>query len=236
MQNEISENEFIDAVLLTAFILSFGENEKVLSLDEVIARKFAPSTSLTRAFICRLIKVDSISAFLLPRFCFDYGKKSRKRIILMNSPDRKENLLLELIFKIKLYVKSIESDCVSINRFYMDVFAGECIEYTNFYAERNNLHLLHASHHNFHLKFLLINNSREQVFMLLWRAIKFFTKNRSLAIDGILFSDIAEKAYDFYNWYKNQDMKIDSYSWPVSLKRSKISNLLINDILLEKKT
>lgn len=234
MQNEISENEFIDAVLLTAFILSFGENEKVLSIDEVIARKFAPSTSLTRDFICRLIKVDSISAFLLPRFCFDYGEKSKKRIILINSPDRKENLLVELMFKIKLYAKDIESDCVSINRFHMDVFAGECIEYTIFYAERNNLHLLHPSHHNSHLKLLLINNSREQVFMLLWRAIKSFTKNRSLSSDRILFSDITEKAYDFYNWYKNQDMKIEAYSWPMPLKRSKISNILIHDILIKK--
>lgn len=228
-----SNQDVIDYILLAALALSFCRKDRALSLDDLISRNFTPSASLCRAAIARLLKSRRIDVSL-------YNEKStrkkifKKRFLLVNNPAKNDikldQLILKLVSQIKQYIEAGECGKEDLRIILVDVLAGECIQYANFYAARNNITIYEATTQDAKLKMLLLNVTCGQIFMLLWRAIKLAEKNTTID-RHIQFSVIMDHAYELYNWYRSRNIDIEVYSWPKALRRSYLSSLLIYDVL-----
>ena len=109
------------------------------------------------------------------------------------------------------------------------LLAGECIEYANFYAERNGISIVTDVPSFKQTKTMLNHLSVGQMNMLFWRATQNIPNNdddRTCQLEELL-----ELVKSYYIKYTQQGIKIQNYDRLRSAQPSKLSFLLFHDIL-----
>lgn len=104
----------------------------------------------------------------------------------------------------------------------------ECVEYCRYYLEREGLTLRDDFKHQPKLQLMLLELNQEQVFMVIWRAVKTASesaqaKNRK----SVSLYDLIDLAYKYFIGYRRRDIEIDFYRAPYSVISSALRSTLL---------
>lgn len=103
----------------------------------------------------------------------------------------------------------------------------ECIEYCRFYLDREGLGLKEDFTQPYKLHLMVMELAHEQVFMILWRAVKTASisahqkKRKSVALN-----ELCDLAYKYLLSYRRRDIEIDLYRMPYSVGNSALRNVV----------
>ena len=237
MPSRSAQPDFSTSIIFAALCFCFNPEEKSLTVAQLISRGCAPSEELCRYYLAKLIKSGKIDARL--------SRKYQPRLY-MGIPKRELDILrpsIPISMQNQAIVRSVQQARESVlksaeqlaekNEMVLEVLAGECIEYSLFYAVINNLKINNPDPFNPRLQLLLMEISLSQVFMLIWRTLKECDREdiKSRTID---FSELMESTYEFYLAYTRSNFKIPHYNRPKSLKTSKVAGILLADLTAEK--
>lgn len=226
---KVAQKEFNREVLLTSLALCFKQSDRGLSIEQIVLRGFTPDRHYSRAWINELtaeeairwksfnsVSVRSVSS-IGPDIVFE---RPGSKTVSLNQ------FVQDTLLALRLQLEN-DDDCENyLQVLNLDVMAGECIQYANFYAGRANLIIIDSSPHDLNLRLLLQENMKEQVFMLLWRAIKNQKEIRPDDSNEVSFSDLALSAFEYYLNYKERGLTIEQYPWPKSLSISKMASVI----------
>ena len=222
------QTEFNQEVLLAALALCFEDEEAFLSVEQLIMRSYAPDASCAKKCINHLLLGGAVRCAAAESSPLSSAAEVRG-LIRVYRPERMGNPLRTFVSETLRKLKwSLESD-ERCKRFFQalkqEVESRECIQYAKFFASRDNFKVATASADECNLHLLLSENTREQVFMLLWRSIKTQSELRTHSTE-INFSELAERALEFYFAYKAKGRRIESYAWPKQIPVSKLANIV----------
>lgn len=217
-----AQEGLLEMIVLIALAACFKPNERYLLLDQIMVRDFAPNEYYGKKWVAKLIDRKLIDFNLVAPLsgaqnasplikrpaeageCVDaYILKVSKRI----------NRLLALDFNHFLYLKE----------FTLDILANECAEYARYYAHRSGLSIIQTSPESTKLKLLLLECDQEQVFMLLWRAVKQAQRNCLSIERHIHLDELIDTAFSFYIQYRRLGITIECYERPKQMMTSKLS-------------
>lgn len=219
----VLQKNFNQEIFLVALALCFKEHEKSLPLDQLNARKFTPDAGYSRVWINELLLAGSIN-------CHVGASRSNGNSICVERPSGASNRIHRFVAnnvkRLKTYLSDAEECTEYVSALRNDLLSCECIEYANFFAIRENLKMIAASPYDPNLQLLLLENEREQVFMLLWRSIKNHAESSRMNIKEISFSQVTQTALEYYFYYKSKNAIIDFYKWPKELGASKLAFVL----------
>ena len=103
----------------------------------------------------------------------------------------------------------------------------ECIEYCCFYLDREGLELRDDSSPPYKLHLMVMELAQEQVFTLLWRAVKTASISASQKKKKFVsLNDLCDLAYKYFLEYRKRDMQIDFYRMPYSVGNSVLRGLI----------
>jgi predicted SAM-dependent methyltransferase len=223
-----NQKEFNKNALLTSLALCFKDAERSLSVEQIASREFTPYERYSKMWInelllagainCRAVASVSVVADATSQQCIFVSRPGSASLPL-------HQFIAENVRDLKQQMKS-DNDCSNyLERLNLDLMACECIQYVNYFALRDDLIVINSSPNELHLHLLLQENMRDQVFMLLWRAIK-----KHVEILGskkeVLFSDLVQKAFEYNSIYHEKGLTIDSYPWPKQLGTSKLAYIV----------
>jgi hypothetical protein len=225
----ITQKEFNQEVLLTSLALCFKQSEQALSVEQIVVRGLTPDTHYSRSWINELMVADSIRWKSFNSSSIESDAKV-KRDIVLERPGQQHIPLEQFVANRVLGLRlQLENDCDCgdyLQVLNLEVMGGECIQYANFYAARDNLIIIDSSPNDLNLRLLLQENMRDQVFMLLWRAIKNQPEISSNGTREVSFADLAQRAFEYYLSYKERGSTIEAYPWPKSLPMSKLASVV----------
>lgn len=103
----------------------------------------------------------------------------------------------------------------------------ECVEYCRYYLDREGVGLRDDFKPLAKLQLMLLELAQEQVFMVIWRAVK-TTSEAALAKNrkSVSLSDVINLAYKYFISYRRRDIQIDHYRAPYSVKNSALRSTL----------
>lgn len=207
-------------LLLIAFMECLAPGETSLTLAQLHTRSFTPHQQATRDCICFLFKRGRV--VISPVI-----QKRRGRVLVRDTNIRINitaadipKLIINLSYSMR---GKIADTCSEPFIFNLDeqLKVYECIEYCRFYLDREGLGLREDSTPPYKLHLMVMELAHEQVFMLLWRAVKTTSlaanqKNRK----SVTLSDVCESAYKYFLSYRKRDVEIDFYRMPYSVGNS----------------
>lgn len=221
-----------EALLLGALLLSFRSSEASLSSERLHTRNITPAAYCTNALLQTLAARGLIEmnnnpcARNLNRPCSLDKKIIRIRGAKRSDYNRLLNIQLDVIARKGFGPRDKEI----FHNWIARLLVAECTAYADLYATRNGIRFDHGDGYPIRLEILLGHRALGQVFMLIWRAVKFLstTPPEEQPIDfEILVDQIAE--YDF--WYKKRSIVPDSYSRPHQQNPSLLSIMIMNRLL-----
>ena len=103
----------------------------------------------------------------------------------------------------------------------------ECIEYCQFYLDREGLGLRGDSTQSYKLHLMVLELAQEQVLMVLWRAVKTASisahqKKRK----AVTLNELCDLAYKYFLSYRKRDIEIDFYRMPYSVGNSTLRSVV----------
>ena len=168
--NSIQLDCVADLVLI-AFMECLAPGEASLTLAQLHTRNFTPHQQATRDCVCFLLKQGRVVVSPIVQ-------KRRGRALV-----RDTNILIniasvdipKLIINLSYHMRGkIADTCSEPYIFNLDeqLKVYECIEYCRFYLDREGLGLRGDAILPYKLQLMVMELAHEQVFMLLWRAVK----------------------------------------------------------------
>lgn len=221
------QKEFNQEVLLAALALCFNEYECLLSVEQILTRDFTPDASYSKLCINQLLLEGAIQC--AAGVSVSVGGKARQ-LINVRRPERMggplHKFITHVLNNLKVALEEHASCIQYLESLRHEVESCECIQYAKFFASRDNLRIVDASPDvtKFHL--LLMENSHDQIFMLLWRSIKTHSEGHTNKTGDISFSKLIGTAFEFYLNYKAKGITIDSYEWPKRIPISKLASVI----------
>jgi len=237
MSQECLQADIADQLLLAGLLACFRGRQKTIRVADIIARHYTPVASLSRLYLTRLLHANQIritSRVDSEALLMDPWKISQAIEIEVIDVARSEygRVTRRLVSHIK---DSLVSDWTSIEKIQeilFEVLSAECIEYADFYCRKEVIELQVYEPDNPRLVLMLQGMSQGQVFMVIWRAVKNLAKELEEADTRVLpFEDVIDLAYEYSIKYNQLDMSIENYNRPKIFKTSRISGILLNDIL-----
>lgn len=207
-------------VVLIAFMECLIPGEASLTLAQLHTRNFTPHEHTTRDCICFLYKQGRV---VISRI----AQKRRGRLLV-----RDTNILIniattdvpKLIINLSYSMKGkIADTCSEPFIFNLDeqLKIYECIEYCRFYLDREGLGLREDSTPPYKLHLMVMELAQEQVFSILWRAVKTGSKYASQKKKKFVsLSELCDLAYKYFLEYRKMDSQIDFYRTPYCVGNS----------------
>lgn len=237
MPVQSAQPDFSNSILFAALCLCFNPDEKSLTASQLISRGFAPSIELSQYYLAKLIDSGKIDTQLSLKYQQHlHTQISKKELDILRPSISTSTLNQEIVRSVqqaRAYALESPEKLAEKNRMVLEVLAGECIEYSQFYGVINNLKIKNSDPFNPRLHLLLIEISLSQVFMLIWRSLKEFNR-KNIKNRTVDFSELMEESYEFYMFYTRRNLEIPHYNRPKSLRTSKVAGILLSDITAEK--
>lgn len=214
-------------LVLIAFLECLQPREASVSLTRLHTRNFSPHPQLTRDCICFLIKQGRVGATFVGK-----GKRAKARLrgleITINVSSAG---VTALITHLNLYLKYVPLDSDNHEQLKClddQLKAYECVEYCRYYLDREGVGLKDDFKQLPKLQLMLLELSQEQVFMVIWRAVKTASeaahfKNRK----SVSLSELINLAYKYFISYRRRDIQIDFYRAPYSVMGSALRSTLL---------
>lgn len=207
-------------LLLIAFMECLAPGETSLTLAQVHTRNFTPHQQATRDCICFLFKRGRVVISPVIRM--------RRGRVLVRDTNIRINItaadIPKLIINLSYSMRGeIADTCSEPFIFILDeqLKVYECIEYCRFYLDREGLGLREDSTPPYKLHLMVMELAHEQVFSILWRAVKTASKYASQKKKKFAsLSDICDLAYKYFLEYRKRDALIDFYRTPYSVGNS----------------
>jgi len=219
-----SHLEIKNAILLIALDLCFTESDSVLAAEQIALRKFTPSDSYSYRCIADLLEAALVKADHIPSLL---GQKSREHESLAISRPvfitRLGNDRKSIIDNLALTLRRSPVDLLFFRRVQNELVACECISYAEYYSKKEGLEITNTNPYDRNVHALILEISREQVFMLLWRAVKSYSKTMRGASNHVTYKELTTMSIEYYERYCIRDAKIERYGWPEVLPFSKLS-------------
>lgn len=213
-------------LMLIAFMECLAPSETSISLAQLHTRNFAPHQQATRDCICFLFKQGKV--VISPII-----KKRKGRVHI-----RDTNILLnvvqadipKLIINLSYCMRGKIADaCCEPFIFVLNeqLKVYECIEYCRFYLDREGLELRGDFTLPYKLHLMVMELAHEQVFMVLWRAVKTnsFSAHQKKK-QFVTLNDLCDLAYKYLLSYRKRDIEIDFYRMPYSVGNSSLRGVV----------
>lgn len=227
MTESLSQKEFNQLIMEVALAACFKPNEEFLSEEQILARNYTPTESFGRSCIASLIDSGKIEFTRIdPVFPFDGNECS----LFIKCPVKAGGNLDDYIYQLAKNIVDVlidfELNSVYLKALNQEVLAGECVEYCEYYAQREQLPLVNPNHSNAKLRLLVLECDVDIINMLMWRAIKTLANNASPETKHIEFSDIIEITHNRYKYYKRFNAKLEGYKRPGTFKTSVMAEFI----------
>ncbi|WP_157152645.1 hypothetical protein [Cellvibrio sp. BR] len=222
--NSIQLDCLADLVLI-AFMECLAPGEVSLTLAQLHTRNFTNHHQATRDCICFLFKQGRV--VISPII-----QKRRGRVV------RDTNILIRIattdipksIINLSYSMRGkIADTCSEQFIFILDeqLKVYECIEYCRFYLDREGLGLREDSTPPYKLHLMVMELAHEQVFSILWRAVKTASISASQKKKKFVsLNDLCELAYKYFLESRRRDIQIDFYRMPYSVGNSVLRGLI----------
>lgn len=205
------------SLISAAFTLCLKRGDKLINIDQLKTRNFAPTRELCLSAICELVKdgvVDTVSNDLLGQpFVFKsflFHEKNRDNFVVQQTRNVIEN-------------RDDPSQLAELQTLQQEIIAAECIEYIKFYTERQFYELVEVENYNAKLQLLCLELQPAKINALLWRSIK---KNIGRSHSNKLhLYDVIDEAFDRFIQLKRRKEDWEGYERPKMLKMSAIANV-----------
>jgi len=214
-------------LVLIAFLECLQPREASVSLAQFHTRNFSPHPQLTRDCICLLIKQGRVSARGL-------SKKKRGRVLhkgleITNHLSSAE--VTGLTAQLNQYLKCMpfdSDDHEQLKCLNDQLKVYECVEYCRYYLDREGVGMRDDLKPLAKLQLMLLELAQEQVFMVIWRAVKNASeaaraKNRKT----VSLNELINLAYKYFISYRRRDIQIDFYRAPYSIISSALRSTLL---------
>lgn len=210
-----------------AFLNCFKSDEISICTTRLRARSFSTHPLLDIQLLMYLEKRGVIESKLLSKSP-DKANPDRE-IFIIGSSNEKPSFLAERLLSDTRDQLKVENSYSNLTDLLLCLLTGECIEYANFYAERNGFSIVTDVPSFQQTKAMLNYLSVGQMNMLFWRATQNLSDNdanRTYQLEELL-----ELIKAYYIKYTQQGIKILNYDRLRSAPPSKLSYLLLHDIL-----
>ena len=212
-----------------ALLSCFEKNEKSICTTRLRARRYTSHALLDRQLIKRLEQLGVIKTKRLTSSKFSTYDVE---VFIQGKGKARANPSAEALVLLGEILNEIKNNGELLWKFedlLLCLLAGECIEYARFYAERNGVQIEVDPPSFQQTKNLLTYCSVGQVNMLFWRAAHNLPKDS--AETDFKLEDLLELAKAYYVKYVQQGIEVRNYERLRSAKLSKLSYLLLYDIL-----
>jgi len=219
-----SHLEIKNAILLIALDLCFNDADSVLAAEQIALRKFTPNDSYSYRCIADLLEAAVVKAEHIPSVL---GQKSREHESLAISRPvfntRLGNDRKSIFDNLVLTLRASPTDLLFFRRVQSELVACECISYVEYYSKKEGLEITNTNPYDKNVQALILEISREQVFMLLWRAVKSYSKTMRGISSNVSYKELTTMSIEYYERYCIRNVKIEKYDWPEVLPFSKLS-------------
>jgi hypothetical protein len=229
--NSFLEVGLSERILLIGLALCFRPGDRALSIEQIIAKKFAPSEELCRDVIAFLIRKRLVIANLHRlAYANNFNGRTKSNTLLLSLPRHLHSHYLKSYSAVNL-LKTLDSTHTrELEELLLIILAGECVDYSLYLAEGLCIELQNPTIHDEKLHLLLLSNTRGQVLKLIWQAINTLA-NFQMKLRKLKFADLIDNCYSSYNRYLANHYQLETYNWPKSVKHSYLSNFVIRDVL-----
>ncbi len=214
-------------LVLIAFLGCLAPREASISLAQLHTRNFAPHQQATRDCIYYLFKQGrvEISPFVQKRRGRVHARDMN--ISLKLDPPDIPKLIINLSYSIRDKISDTKCELL-FDLLDEQLKVYECIEYCQFYLDREGLGLRSDSVQPYKLHLMVMELAHEQVFMLLWRAVKtasiYALKKKE---KSVTLNELCDLAYKYFIDYRKRDIGINCYRAPYSVVSSSLRNILV---------
>jgi hypothetical protein len=223
--NSIQLDCLADLVLI-AFMECLAPGEVSLTLAQLHTRNFTPHQQATRDCICFLFRQGRVATSPI-------AQKTRGRVLVRDTnilititPSDIPKLIINLSYSMRGKIADTCSEpfiCILDEQ--LKVY--ECIEYCRFYLDREGLGLRDDAAPSYKLHLMVMELAHEQVFMILWRAVKTASFSSSQNKKKfVALSDLCDLAYRYFLEYRKRDAQIDFYRIPYSVGNSVLRGII----------
>lgn len=184
-------------------------------------RRLAPTEGYGRRWITHLLSRKILESKTIQ--CFAVGRDSYHSLLIKTPASvgsDGDGFKSRLLKKIKTILASDFEFTLHLKEFSIELAACECVEYINYYAQKSRLKVVDVEYDNPQLKLLLLECKQPQVFMVLWRAIKFSERDYADLNGEVKFRVLIENAFDCFIKYKKSGVVIESYEKPRCMNTS----------------
>jgi hypothetical protein len=223
MPGEASREEMVLTVLKQALALCFKPEERYLTDEQIIARRYTPTEDYSRACLRRLIEGQAIEHEWLDSSNAIAGTGKTLYIKSPIGDDERRMFVFEMSKKLLEFVEAAPGNELYVLSLRVEIMTQDCIAYTQYYATKSKLNVTKYEGNNAKLKLLLMELKLENVYALLWRSIK-MTEKRVPPNASISFAEIIENAFEKYS-NLNYKVGVEEYRRPAQLKYSMISRI-----------
>lgn len=228
MSQPQQNKEIINNILYSALCLCFKKTENALSIEQLIQRRFAPSAPLAKHYVAALMDDEKIKGRIIPIIGSHPHTSAKYQHIIIEKPSLSAEELNTQIAQAIHLANAAASEFPRRqtwrDQLTTEILCGDCIEYANFYANRNALTIIDADPFNPRLQILVMNLELAQVYMLIWKSI--MQHRDSLTTSHIHFADLMEASFESYNEYIGRGIEIKKYNRPRPMKRSILAGIV----------
>lgn len=214
-------------LVLISFMECLLPGEVSISINQILMRNLTPHEQATRDCICFLyrqgrVKISPVMTKRVGRVVQVRDTKVELKISAAEVP----KLIINLSYGMRGKITDSKSqDCIGILDDQLKVY--ECIEYSRYYLCREGLDLAEKNTPPYKLILMVMDLPRQQIFMLLWRAVKTANtiavkkKERYVSLDTL-----CNLAYKYYLEYRKRESQIEFYHAPSSVDSSTLRGVL----------
>lgn len=216
-------------LIFIALLECLALEEASLSMEQLHTRNFTPHPQATRDCICFLAKQGRV--VISPITIKKKGRAIQARdtnITINICSTNVSKLIINLSYEAR--GKIAESNCQQLVTI-LDgqLKAYECIEYCKFYLNREGLELKEEFVQPYKLSLMIMELAQEQVFKLLWRAVKTVSVSateKKRQEKFVSLSKLCDLAYKYFLEYRKRDIPIDFYRTPNSIGNSVLRSVV----------
>jgi hypothetical protein len=216
-----------DLILLVALAVCYEQGEEFITEEQVISRGFAPTEAFTKRCISRLIDAGAIEFKVIEPIFPDERTES---ILWIKLPSESRQDIDAFIFKMSLQIKTLLAsslDCqLEFKNLSEELICFDCIEYCEYCAKRADFIIVNINHNSARLKLLIMECSINQIYMILWRAMKMASQKNLIENGEAEFSIIINFAFDLFLNFRKMNIDIEAYNRPSLIKTSVLSGMI----------
>lgn len=222
-----SSSDCLANLVLVAFLECLQPKEKLVSLAQFHTRNFSPHPQLTRDCICLLIKQGRVRAKLNNKRM--RGRRQLRELELTTSITSEEvTALITHLSGIRKCMPFDMSEHEPLKCLNEQLQIYECVEYCRHYLAREGVGMRGDFNQLPKLQIMLLELAQQQVFMVLWRAVKTSSKaahakNRK----SVALSELIDLAYEYFISYRRRGVQINRYEGPSSVINSALRSALL---------